>query len=440
MFPVEDPDIMLEEVKRKVFSAKLWKALGLDGLPAIVWRQLWPIVQEEILDLFKASLDEGILPRQWREAKIIPLKKRNKPDYRYAKAWRPISLLPTLGKIFEAVLAERISYVAERYNLLPENHFGARSRRSAEQALTLLQESIYTSWRRGQVLSLVSFDVKGAYNGVYAPRLIQRLRARRIPERLLRWIKAFCTDRSASLTLNGRESDVRPILFPGLPQGSPLSPVLFLFYNADLVEQRISNREGAIAFVDDYTAWVVGESAVANTAKIRSIVDRALAWESRSGATFEGEKTALVHFTRNSRLRAMRIERKRGTSCSYVVANMRQVVACGMSRPLKRREGFRIPWFSAITPSIAKVSTDASFQLCNSSQSCPGQHISKKCVSLNGALAVLVIHQQRHMLFSLGQPSLNHPFICTVNTPTSTSLITFGGLRKLDSAPPYSEA
>ena len=65
-------------------------------------------------------------------------------------------------------------------------------------------------------------------------------------------------------------------MFPGLPQGSPLSPVLFLFYNADLVEKRISNREGSIAFVDDYTAWVVGENAEANTARIRDTVDHAL--------------------------------------------------------------------------------------------------------------------------------------------------------------------
>ena len=88
----EEPDITPEEVRRKVFSAKPWKAPGRDGFPAIVWRQLWPVVKEEILDLFKASLDEGILPRQWREAKIIPLKKPSKPDYRRAKAWRPISL------------------------------------------------------------------------------------------------------------------------------------------------------------------------------------------------------------------------------------------------------------------------------------------------------------------------------------------------------------
>ena len=89
----------------------------------------------------------------------------------------------TLGKILDAILAERFSYAAKRYNLLPENHFGARRRRLTEQALTLLQESIYKSWRGGHVFSLVSFNIKGAYNGVFALRLIQRLRARRIPER-----------------------------------------------------------------------------------------------------------------------------------------------------------------------------------------------------------------------------------------------------------------
>ena len=78
--------------------------------------------------------------------------------------------------------------------------------------------------------------------------------------------------------------------------------MLFLFYNANLVEKRILNREGVIAFINNYSAWVVGEDAVSNTAKIKDIVDHALAWESRSGAMFKGEKTTLVHFMRNPRL------------------------------------------------------------------------------------------------------------------------------------------
>jgi Reverse transcriptase (RNA-dependent DNA polymerase) len=99
------------------------------------------------------------------------LKKPGKPDYAVAKAWRPISLLSTLGKAMEAVLAERLSYIAEARGLLPQNHFRARRRRSAEQALLVLQERIYSAWRNKKVLSLLSFDVKGAYNRVLKERL-----------------------------------------------------------------------------------------------------------------------------------------------------------------------------------------------------------------------------------------------------------------------------
>ena len=66
-----------------------------------------------------------------------------------------------------------MSYTVETYGLLSTNHFGGRKQRSAEQALLLLQEYVYNAWRGGQVLSLVGFDVKGAYNGVFKDRLLQ---------------------------------------------------------------------------------------------------------------------------------------------------------------------------------------------------------------------------------------------------------------------------
>jgi hypothetical protein len=70
-------------------------------------------------------------------------------------------------------------------------------KRSTEQALVLLQEHIYNAWRSGKVLSLIIFDVKRAYNGVYKERLLQRLSARGIPPALVRWIDAFCSERTA---------------------------------------------------------------------------------------------------------------------------------------------------------------------------------------------------------------------------------------------------
>jgi hypothetical protein len=61
------------------------------------------------------------------------------------------------------------------------------------------------------------------------------------------------------------QSEEVDIRCAGLPQGSPLSPILFLFFNVKLVDIPIMRKEDAIAFVDDYTRWTVGLSAEANT-------------------------------------------------------------------------------------------------------------------------------------------------------------------------------
>jgi ribosomal protein S9 len=76
--PVPMARLTIEEVEQKVLAAKSWKAPGDDGLPAIVWKQIWPAVKERVLSLFQTSLDKGELPTQWRNAKIIPLKKPGK--------------------------------------------------------------------------------------------------------------------------------------------------------------------------------------------------------------------------------------------------------------------------------------------------------------------------------------------------------------------------
>lgn len=89
-------------------------------------------------------------------AKIIPLKMPVKPDYTDPNSFRPISLLSTLSKAIEAIMAERISYQVERHGLLPLNHYGALKRKSTIDALFTVQEKIYQAWRDKKVLSLVT--------------------------------------------------------------------------------------------------------------------------------------------------------------------------------------------------------------------------------------------------------------------------------------------
>lgn len=72
------------------------------------------------------------MPRSWKVASIVVIRKPSKLDYTKLKAYRPISLLRTIAKTLEAIVASRLSYVVERYNLLLLNHIGGRKKRLSE--------------------------------------------------------------------------------------------------------------------------------------------------------------------------------------------------------------------------------------------------------------------------------------------------------------------
>lgn len=168
------PPITEEDARLAIFAASPYSAGGIDSLPSIVWQKLWPVLKSQITQLFQSSIEKGKIPDQWKVAKIIPLRKPDQACYTVPAAYRPISLLPTLSKAFESVVTSRIGYLAEEYSLLPGNHFGGLKRKSNVDALVTLQEKIYQDWRNKKVLSLVTFDVKGAFNGVALEVFVDR--------------------------------------------------------------------------------------------------------------------------------------------------------------------------------------------------------------------------------------------------------------------------
>ena len=133
------------------------------------------------------------------------LKKPGKSDYSSPGAYRPIALLDTLGKVLEAIVARRISNIAERYCLLPDSQYGARPGRSTETALLNLIEQVRAAWERDNkcVVSLLSMDVAKAFDRVSHPRLLYNLRKNSIPETLVNWISSFLSDRSTAIRIGG---------------------------------------------------------------------------------------------------------------------------------------------------------------------------------------------------------------------------------------------
>jgi len=112
------------ETKRALWPANQDKAPGPDGLPMSVWREVWPVLRDEIMAIMSVSLQKARLPDLWKKANIIPLRKAGKDDHTSVKSYRPISLLQTISKVLESVVAERVSYLVETNGLLPRTHFG----------------------------------------------------------------------------------------------------------------------------------------------------------------------------------------------------------------------------------------------------------------------------------------------------------------------------
>ena len=296
-----EPRITLQQIQRAVNRAAPRKAPGPDKISNLVLQHALPIIEQHLLILMQATLDLGYFPKAFKRTKTIVLRKPGKPDYTISKAYRPIALENTIGKVFESVMAESISYLTELHELLPSEHYGGRPGRSTEDAMTVLSENIHKAWKSKKLFTAVFLDVAGAFNNVHHRRLIHNLKARRLPPQIIKWIQSFLQGRSTQLHFNGSSSQSIPTP-AGVPQGSPLSPILYMYYNADLLEVTKDEVDTmSLGFIDDIVYGVEGESDKQNVRKLKKLLQGAEEWRRRHGAQFERSKYVLVHFTRNTR-------------------------------------------------------------------------------------------------------------------------------------------
>ena len=131
--------------------------------------------------------------------------------------------------------------MAETHQLLPRTLLEERKGISTEHAVHTLMEIIQGAWNSDTpVTSLLMLDVSGAFDNVSHQRLLHNMRKRRIPMDMISWIESFLQDQTSTIKLPEFESGQFNI-HTGIPQGSPLSSILYLFYNADLLD--IENGE-----------------------------------------------------------------------------------------------------------------------------------------------------------------------------------------------------
>jgi hypothetical protein len=146
--------------------------------------------------------------------------------------------------------------------LLPPNYFGARPGKTTIDAALYLAQHIKDRWRQGEVTSFIFLDISQVFPSVSHECLLHNLCKQQVPKIIVTWCCNFLSECTTTLTFD--DHIFGPLhASTGLPQGSPLSPILYLFYSADLLEPIPPNDTSWLAggFVND-TMLVVSSNSI----------------------------------------------------------------------------------------------------------------------------------------------------------------------------------
>ncbi|KAI0993220.1 hypothetical protein K3495_g14964 [Podosphaera aphanis] len=247
------PQEFLEsEVEEALGRLAEGKARGPDRIPGTLLKQCRGSLKKELTKIFNACIRLGYHPRKFKESITVVIRKPQKPSYDVPKSYRPIALLNTMGKLLEKLIANQIAKMTETYNLLPDEQMGARPGRSTITAVELLTEQIHSVWGKDKkrVASLLSLDISGAFDNVSHLRLIHTMRDKGIPRRITKYVESFLADRTTAIKL-GNYMGEQISTNTGIPQGSPLSPILFLIFASTLLPLLRAPKSSTVGFVDD---------------------------------------------------------------------------------------------------------------------------------------------------------------------------------------------
>ncbi|CAF4777969.1 unnamed protein product, partial [Rotaria magnacalcarata] len=256
---------------------------------------------QHLTKLFNQILKQGYIPTKWKTANIILILKPKK-DKQHPSSYRPISLLSCLGKLLEKIIKQRLMLELERRNILPEHQAGFRPGKSTIYNILRLERYAQNQLRCARRHSaVILFDIKAAFDSVWHDGLIYKLNDLRLPKYIINYLTSFLKDRTASIEIENvlsRQFNLKS----GTPQGSPLSPLLYIIYTADSMNDIPTHTEHGL-FADDTALWTSSNTMTYLSSRLQQSVDAFESWCKSWKLKLQPTKTEMIHFTIHPRKR-----------------------------------------------------------------------------------------------------------------------------------------
>lgn len=213
-------------------------------------------VQSEIAPVLAALINmcfnDSVFPSCLKSALIHPVLKRG--DKNTASNYRPISILPILGKIMEKIMTDQITQYITFFNILSPSQFGFRKKLSTTDAVNFFNTFISNSFNNNTFIYANLCDLSRAFETLNHNILLQKLAHYNFQNTSIQFIKSYLQDRVHIVKLGERLSVPRRVNL-GIATGSILGPLIFLLYINDLPSNLPVYGKSSI-FADDTTLFV----------------------------------------------------------------------------------------------------------------------------------------------------------------------------------------